>query len=297
MAPEGSLGLDSYKCPEMTPMNPKTKTALWVLSLLTIIYISNQYREIQRLRIPQQIQRAAEPKPSFHITNVNGQTMRINDTTGETYYWAVDGGGWVKINETNLVTAISDEERNARKAVIQTWYNTLEPGSDRVSYEIFESSWRETPSWQIQESFDKWKHEQVEKKQRAAQESWKLIIQFWYKELTPQEQAAIPYEQFEANLLAVTDHLAARQKVIDEWYDLMDDVYKQTVSLKRFEAIEIQQSSASLQAALAEQQKAVSTSKLHSTDTVFCPVGGEHYSGNVRICPKHNVATRVLTKN
>jgi len=33
---------------------------------------------------------------------------------------------------------------------------------------------------------------------------------------------------------------------------------------------------------------------LERGDIVFCPVGGEHYSSDVHICPKHGVETRVL---
>lgn len=48
---------------------------------------------------------------------------------------------------------------------------------------------------------------------------------------------------------------------------------------------------ANLQAALAKQQEAASASKLHAGDAVFCPVGGERYGANVKVCPKHGVAT------
>ncbi len=250
-------------------MNPKIKATLWVLSLLTILYISNQYREIQRLHISQQIQRVAEPKPSFHITSVNGQTMRVNDLTGETHYWALDGGGWVKINDTDLVTAISNEERDARKRIIQAWYAAIDPTKKQsTSYSEWEALLIDKPSSELQQSFETWRRQQAEEKQRADEER-KPLIQAWYKQLTPQEQAATPYEQYETNLLAVTD-LTARQKVIHLWYNLTDDTYKQKVPFERFEAFAIRQPLANLQLALAEQlalakqQKAAST---HGVET------------------------------
>ena len=110
------------------------------------------------------------------------------------------------------------------------------------------------------------------------------LIQSWYKQLTPQEQAATPYEQYESTLLAATD-LPARQGVIRGWYDFMEDTYKQKVPLARFEAIAIREPLASLRAALAKQR---------GGDIVFCPVGGERYRSDVRFCPKHGVETRVL---
>ena len=223
-------------------MRPTLKATLWILTLLTGIYVSQQYRIAQQARASAQTQHttiSSTPTEAYKVTQIGGQLMRIN--------------------ETNLVSAISEDERKARKTVIQMWYNAIDPAlKENVPYEAWEAAWAETPAWLIQESFEKWKRKQAEEKQRAEQERRKLLIQSWHKQLTPQEQAATPYEQFETTLLAVTD-LAARQKVIRSWYDLMDDTYKQKVPFERFQAIEIQQSLASLQTAIAEQQKATST--------------------------------------
>lgn len=280
-------------------MKPNLKAALWALTLLTVIYVSQQYRIAQQARASARTQHTAiatAPAETYKVTQIGSQVMRINETTGETHYWSDSGGGWVKIEDTSLVTTVSEPERKARKVVIQSWYNTIEPDLRKeISYEIWESAWLETPSWQIQDSFDKWKRKQAEEKQQAEQERRKPFIQSWYTKLTPQEQTAIPYEKFEATLLAATD-LSARQKVIRSWYDLMDDAYKQRVSFERFEAIEIQQPLANLQSALANQQGSVSPSKSNSRHR-FCPVGGETYEANVKYCPKHGVETRIPSSN
>ena len=276
-------------------MGSKLKPFLWVLTLLVVGYVSQQYRVTQQIRASTQTRHATlspSPPSLFKVAQIGSQVMRINETTGETHYWSNEGGGWVKIDETNLVSAVSETERNARKAIIRTWYNTTESElRKKVSYEIWESAWLQSPSWQIQDSFDKWKREQAEEKQRAEQERKETLIQSWHKQLTSQEQVATPYEQFEATLLTATD-LAARQKVIRSWYDLMDDTYKREVPFERFEAVEVQQSLANLQSALAEQQKASPASKSRAGDTIFCPVGGERYSIDIKVCPKHGVETR-----
>ncbi len=281
-------------------MSSKLKAILWVMSLLTVVYVSQQYRVAQQARASAQTQHttfSTKPSPLFKVTQIGGQVMRINETTGETHYWNNESGGWVKINETSLVTAVSEAERNARKAVIQTWYNTIEPELKKdISYETWEGTLVETPSWQIQDSFDKWQREQTQAKQQAEQERRKPLIQSWYKQLTPQEQEATPYGQFETSLLDETADISGRQKVIRSWYDIMDSTYKQKVPFERFEAVEIQQHIVNLQEALNKQSRTALPLKPSSKDR-FCPVGGESYSADVKFCPKHGVETRIPSSN
>ena len=280
-------------------MGPKLKAALWILTLLTAVYASQQYRIAQQARASAQTQHttvSTVPHPSFKVTQIDGQLMRINETTGETYYWSADGGGWVKINETQLVSAVSETERTARKAAIQTWYSAIPPAlKENLPYETWENTWMETPSWQIQESFNNWKQKQAEEQRRTEQESLKALIQAWYQQLTPQEQTINPYDQYEAKLLTTTD-VPARQGVIRAWYDLMDNGYKQKVPLKRFEAIEIQEPLANLQAGLAKQQKAAAVSSTRRT-TKLCPKCGNRFAAENQkeTCPFDGARLQVVS--
>jgi len=270
-------------------MSPISKTILWSLSLITIVYISNQYLEIQRLKTAQHIERSSQKEQAYKITQVGGQVMRVNESTGETYYWSAQDGGWVKVNETNLVTAVSDDERKKRISIIRAWYDSLDTSGKRLTqYEAFEADLINTPSWQLQDNFNKWQAEQKREQRRG-------MIQTWYKQLTPAEQAATPYQAFEEKLIEATD-LEFRQSTIKSWYELMDTTYIKQVPYDRFEAIEISSSLDSLNAALEQQRKYQGSQAQAASNSsiVFCPIGGETYDAKVKFCPKHGVATRTL---
>ena len=282
-------------------MKTGIKTTLWILTLLAVVYVSQQYRIAQEARASAHTQHTAiatTPAVLYKVTQIGGQLMRINETTGETHYWSTSGGGWVKINETNLVTAIPDDERKARERILRSWYDALDPAFRQTNaYSSWEPMFNDQPSESLQQAFDAWKQQQAEEKQRAARETLKPIIQTWYKALTPVEQTATSYEQFEAPLLVATD-LKERQRVIVSSYELMDDAYKQTVSLERFQAMHIQRSLANLKVALETLQKGSTTSQTTASGSpigsMFCPVGGEVYPEGMKYCPKHGVETRRL---
>src|SRR3989338_5270607 len=95
----------------------RLKAILWTLTLLTVGYASQQYRIAQQARASAQTRHTTTtPTTAYKVTQICGQLMRINETTGETHYWSTEGGGWVKINETGLISAVSAEERQARQA-------------------------------------------------------------------------------------------------------------------------------------------------------------------------------------
>ena len=267
-------------------MKTGTKAILWVLTLLAVVYVGQQYRIAQEARASAHTQHTAiatTPAALYKVTQIGNQIMRINETTGETHYWSTSGGGWVKINETDLVTAISDDERKSRERILRSWYDALDPAFRKTNaYSSWEPMFNDQTSVSLQQAFETWKQQQSEERQRAEQETWKPIIQTSYKTLTSAEQAATSYEQFEASLLAATD-LRSRQRVITSLYKLMDDAYKQKIPFEQFQAMNIRRPYANLKIVLDSSSP---------TRNMFCPVGGETYVENVKYCPNHNVALK-----
>lgn len=93
-------------------MHQTLKASLWGLSLLTVVYISNQHLTAQRLRASQHTGHSTHSDQSFRLTQIGSRVMRVNETTGETYYWSPDEGGWVLIRETNLQTIAPQSTQN-----------------------------------------------------------------------------------------------------------------------------------------------------------------------------------------
>jgi len=121
--------------------------------------------------------------------------MRINETTGETHYWSTDGGGWVKINETELATAASYDEIAKRKAILREWYRLFDkPSQEKLhSYEEFEAAGINTFSGTLEQDVKTWKITERES-----------ITQRWYQLMDEKYKKEIPYDKFKVSLSGYT---------------------------------------------------------------------------------------------
>ena len=296
-------------------MSPSVHATLWALSLLTVVYVSRSYVEAQRIRALQHTEHSIPKDPVYRVSQVGGQVMRVNETTGETSYWSPDGGGWVTVKETNLVSAVSTDERAARTAVLQTWYAAM--GSEATTdYATFEAGLIDVPAWELKDYFAKWKSgkDAEANQQRRVQEATEFakretLIAAWYDTLDEAYKKDVSYEAYKANLINAPD-FEERKTVIKTWYELMDDEYRRRVPFERFEALGINYPLAQLQAALREKRPnspLVKQAPPGDTEpvergiasrfapgSVFCPMGGEVYESTVKFCPNHGVKTRLL---
>lgn len=166
-----------------------TSIVIWLFGFAFFHYYTNtQMLELEKWKAgylpPFAIRKVVRPISKYKITQHKGYLIRLNEHTGVTEYWSVESGGWVEIQDTDLVTIVNREERQKRKGIMDGWYLSLsDEMKEKFNRDQFEFNMQTvkrlsaegTPSWQLREAHDTYK-ENPQEWERKFIEEWN---KFW----------------------------------------------------------------------------------------------------------------------
>ena len=131
---------------------------LWISIENRKLDIETQYRWGYGLKFLDRSRFVEKPYKIIKIDKINSPLVRFNEQTGEADYWSINGGGWVKIVDSGLQTAIPTNEIKKRKEILNEWYGMLSRKiTDILDKNSFFGFYEGSPSSQIKLYFDTYK--------------------------------------------------------------------------------------------------------------------------------------------